>query len=109
MLVDSCDQIIYRMKWMFECRGGCCCELEMLQDCLKTVPGHVRMKTKWGTNIYVRCIVRPEHSTSWDALACSKEKRHAMNLKNSSHVRGVESVSFVASIMVVLKNSMGKK
>ena len=38
-----------------------------------------------------------------------KSKRHAMNLKNSSHVRGVESVSFVAAIMVVLKNSTGKK
>jgi hypothetical protein len=39
----------------------------------------------------------------------AKSKRMEMNRRNSSHVKGSESVSFVASRTVVLKYSIGKK
>ena len=71
MLVKSINQVVDRMERMFECRRQWCCELQMLQNCLKMSSGHVSMQTKWGTTI---CVIRPKHS-SWHSLCCPRKEK----------------------------------
>ncbi len=96
------------MKWILECRGGHCCELMILQIASK------RFLDMWewrrnGAPKFMSGESFAQNICLGTPWLVPKRKRHTMNLKNSSHVRWVESVSYFAFIMVVLKNSMGKK
>ena len=108
MLVQSINQVVDRMERIFECRGWLCCELYMLQNCLKTSSGQVSMQTKWGTTKRVWSVIQLKHF-SWHSLCCCKKENNCHEPQKLTPCKWVRKGLLVAWRMVVLKFSSSKK
>jgi hypothetical protein len=102
MLVKSINQVVDRMEWMFECRGGDVVSFRCFRFASKRLLDMYACRQN-GAPQNMSGMSFDQNIRLDTPCVVAKRKRIAMNRRNSPHVRGSERVLFVAWRMVVLK------